>query len=87
MSDVRTVPFTDAECVAFNTYQQSSMFHPYTCGNDSTHALLVCSPGGLDCPDCDYHQEWMHEFTAEFNAEDTRAFIAAFHEEEAPRGT
>jgi hypothetical protein len=67
MSDARTAPFTDAECAAFNAYQNTHMFHPYTCGNDSTHRLLVCTTDGMTCPDCGYHQTWMHRFTAEFD--------------------
>lgn len=36
--------------------------HPLTCGNDSTHGLLMPMQIGygvkLVCPDCDYTQDW-----------------------------
>lgn len=48
---------------AINAWQQDTMIHPLTCGNDSRHALLypVEEKGRvvLRCRDCDYRQEWI----------------------------
>jgi hypothetical protein len=37
------------------------MFHEYTCGNDSSHKILVATEKGWHCPDCDYTQNWAHD--------------------------
>ncbi len=48
----------------FKKYQNSSMFHPMTCGNDSGHEKLeVCVNGHfLYCLNCEYTQELEVEF-------------------------
>ena len=46
-------------------YQEGEYFHPLTCGNDSSHSLLVAEDHGgkvvLVCTDCDYVQGWIPE--------------------------
>lgn len=54
-------PFTAEQAEKLNEYQKSGMFHPYTCGNDSRHAVLVATEKGWHCPDCDYTQDWAHD--------------------------
>ena len=54
------VPFTQEQCDRLNAYQNAGVFHPFTCGNDSRHAVLVATPEGWKCPDCDYTQGWAH---------------------------
>ena len=44
-----------AEAVA--TWQTTDYVHPLTCGNDSSHSVLVPCPEGLRCRDCDYTQQ------------------------------
>lgn len=53
-----TQPWTPEFCERLNDYQAAGEFHPYTCGNDSRHALLVATEAGWHCPDCDYRQYW-----------------------------
>jgi hypothetical protein len=58
-------PWTDDQVAALNAYQHTGYFHPFTCGNDSTHRVLVATPTGWICEDCDYRQDWAHAFMAE----------------------
>ena len=58
-------PWTDEQVVALNRFQQSGQFHPFTCGNDSGHAVLVATAQGWKCTDCGYTQTWAHAFMAE----------------------
>ncbi len=57
-------PFTAEQVVALNRWQQRGDIHPFTCGNDSRHAVLVATEEGWHCPDCDYRQRWAHNFMA-----------------------
>lgn len=41
-----------------NTFQQAGVMHPFTCGVDSSHPLLVARRSGWRCPTCDYTQDW-----------------------------
>lgn len=62
--------FTEEEIKSFNEYQLSGIFHPFTCGSerrtDKDHldgeGLLVLDEGGLECPYCEYRQDWAHGF-------------------------
>lgn len=65
MSDepIRT-PFSADQVAAMNRFQTAGSFHPFTCGNDSRHAVLVATEAGWKCPDCDYTQDWAHQFMA-----------------------
>lgn len=60
-------PFTDEQVVKLNEYQTFQKFHPYTCGNDSTHKPLVATNNGWVCLDCDYTQDWAHRMTLDWN--------------------
>lgn len=55
-------PFTPEQVVKLNHFQQSGRFHPFTCGNDSSHRVLVATPDGWVCEDCSYQQNWAHSF-------------------------
>lgn len=61
---MQRAPFTDEQIAALNQFQADGRFHPYTCGNDSTHANLVATRDGWICPDCDYRQAWAAVFQA-----------------------
>jgi hypothetical protein len=63
MNNKVETPFTDEQVKALNDYQASGQFHPYTCGNDSRHRVLVATTKGWHCPDCDYTQKWAHGFS------------------------
>lgn len=58
-------PFTDDQVTSLNGYQQAGLFHPFTCGNDSSHELLVATAAGWQCPSCDYRQNWAHDWMAD----------------------
>jgi hypothetical protein len=58
-------PWTDAEVESLNAYQQSGVFHEFTCGGDECRATLVASRDGWACPECGYEQGWAHPFMAD----------------------
>lgn len=58
-------PWTDEQVANLNAFQHDPRFHPFTCGNDSSHRVLVASQEGWHCEDCDYKQDWAHEFMAQ----------------------
>jgi hypothetical protein len=53
--------FSDGQVEALNRQQHNHTFHPYTCGNDSRHQVLLATPEGWVCQDCDYRQGWAYE--------------------------
>lgn len=55
-------PFTPDQVTALNTYQHNGQFHPFTCGNDSSHRVLLATENGWVCEDCGYTQLWAHGF-------------------------
>jgi hypothetical protein len=66
-------PFSEAEVVALNRFQNSGAFHPFTCPNrsDTPHrwdgfdkGILVATTAGWTCADCDYQQDWAFAFMA-----------------------
>ena len=56
------IPFNDKQIESMNGFQSSGVFHPFTCGNDSNHANLVATKDGWICIDCDYTQDWAHDW-------------------------
>ncbi len=58
-------PFTADQIRKLNAWQQKPYVHPFTCGNDSRHGVLVAAADGWHCPDCDYAQPWAHDFMAQ----------------------
>jgi hypothetical protein len=65
-------PFTKEQCDRLNAYQEAHVFHPFTCGNGCRRSVLVATPEGWKCPDCDYTQDWAH---AEMASEQMVAMI------------
>jgi hypothetical protein len=55
-------PFTDAQCISFNEFQDSGVFHPFTCGYNSQHQLLKADNEYVYCLDCEYTQDWAHDW-------------------------
>ena len=55
-------PFSEQQIKSMNDFQASGSFHPFTCGNDSRHRDLIATPEGWICPDCDYTQDWSHDW-------------------------
>lgn len=55
---------------ALNAYQHDSGMHPFTCPHrrDGAHrtstdlGVLRATAHGWVCPDCDYTQDWAHQF-------------------------
>lgn len=66
MSEIRP-PYNQDQIKSFNEFQHSSRWHPFTCGNNSSHKVLVCTNDGIYCSDCGYEQFWMHEFMSNWD--------------------
>lgn len=71
-------PFTDDQVNSLNAYQVAGVMHPFTCGNRSERShvwrdgdgdlgLLMATPAGWTCPQCDYTQDWAHGFMADWS--------------------
>lgn len=58
-------PWTVEQVQNLNEYQQSGMFHPYTCGTDTCRADLIAEESGWRCPECGYTQNWCLSFMAD----------------------
>lgn len=63
-----TAPFTPTQVDSMNKYQQSGVFHSFTCINDS-HADLIATEEGWICPLCDYKQGWAHDWMGDYRWE------------------
>lgn len=60
-------PFTADQAASLNAYQHGGVMHEFTCGNDSRHFPLVALIGdGWTCLDCDYTQNWAHDWMADW---------------------
>jgi len=66
--------FTPDEVKSLNEYQQSGVFHPFTCGGDRTdekhldgEGLLVATEDGWVCPFCEWRQDWAHDSMKNWN--------------------
>ena len=57
-------PFTAEQVESINAFQHAGIFHPFTCGVDDCRHDLVAEPDGMRCPKCDYRQDWVHDFMA-----------------------
>lgn len=74
MSETITAPFTDEQVRLLNEWQQHSTMHPFTCRRrtETPHGyhdsrdfgVLVATRDGWVCRDCDYTQDWAHDFMA-----------------------
>ena len=60
MDDELRAPWNALEISLLNHFQVAGRFHPYTCGFDSTHRVLVATPNGWICEDCEFTQDWAH---------------------------
>jgi hypothetical protein len=58
-------PFTDAQIARLTAWQHRADVHPFTCGRDSRHKVLVATREGWVCEDCDYRQDWAHAIMLE----------------------
>jgi hypothetical protein len=65
MAEFIHAPWTDEQIEGLRAWQESGMFHDYTCGRDGL--TLVPTREGWIClaPDCGYTQDWAHAFSAE----------------------
>jgi hypothetical protein len=64
-------PWNDDQVQSLNGFQGVSLFHPFTCGArdaDNSHHVLLATPDGWVCPKCpEYHQDWCHDFMADWS--------------------
>lgn len=71
-------PFTNLEAEKLNEFQQSGVFHPFTCDrkapecevnvlprNFAKDGVLIATNEGWVCPCGKYKQNWAHKFMAE----------------------
>lgn len=60
--------FTEDQVASINAYQREAPFHPFTCGNNHDgERELVATVDGLHCPTCDYTQDWVHSWMADWS--------------------
>lgn len=74
MSEKIYAPFSEEIVKALNRWQITGHVHPFTCANrdDPVHrerlnkdkGTLVATRHGWICLDCDYTQDWAHDFMA-----------------------
>lgn len=68
-----TTPFSNEQVENLNKFQQSGMFHPFTCcsagsaekcerRNGLSEGVLIATPEGWVCPCGEYKQNWAHDF-------------------------
>ena len=62
---ISRAPWSQEEVESLTLRQKEIRLHPYTCGNDSRHTLLVPTNLGWMCTDCDYTQDWAHKADTE----------------------
>jgi hypothetical protein len=59
-------PFTVNQVRSFNRFQESGVFHPFTCRHNhhESESKLVAGINGLRCSEenCSYTQEWAHSW-------------------------
>lgn len=60
--------FTPDNVDSINGYQACGMWHPFTCGNNHDgERVLVATVTGMNCPICDYTQDWCHRFMIDWS--------------------
>jgi len=72
-SNLLRAPFTDEQVSELNAYQDSAVFHPFTCNNSECRAILVAVRDGWVCPNEQaamndspaVQQTWAHRFMAD----------------------
>lgn len=65
-SGIIRLEFTPEQVESINGYQRSGYWHPFTCAYDHTgDDVLIAKPAGLECPSCDYKQNWVHTWMAD----------------------
>lgn len=62
-------PFTPDQVASLNGFQESGVFHPFTCGGEHCRNDLVAKEDGWHCPasSCEYEQDWAHDFMANWS--------------------
>jgi hypothetical protein len=71
----RTAPFTPAEVATLNEYQQSGVWHPFTCGNALCGRELIATEAEWVCPGCSYTQDWAYTWMADGSWCDQRTVL------------
>lgn len=67
MTEKTNAPFTPDQVASINAYQISGVFHPFTCGSEGCGFDLKAIEGTLECPKCDYTQDWVHAWMADWS--------------------
>jgi hypothetical protein len=67
-------PWTEEQVKSLNEYQRAAWMHPFTCANRGQgfhpwrrgdRGVLTATVNGWICDDCDYTQNWAHDFMFE----------------------
>ena len=59
-------PFNEDQVDALNKFQSLGYIHPFTCPNNhGGERILEARESGWVCPDCNYTQNWAHDFMGE----------------------
>ena len=68
MDDKIHPPWTSRQVKGLRYWQESGLFHPYTCPHDhhdvTDEPVLTPTKHGWVCEWCDYTQDWAHAFSA-----------------------
>lgn len=64
---ISQAPWTEEQVINLNDYQKAGVMHPFTCANrgkdgHSLFSTLIANTDGWNCPECDYTQNWAHDF-------------------------
>jgi hypothetical protein len=59
-------PWTEEQVESLNEFQESGVFHPFTCGTEGCRQDLVAASDGWHCSKCGLHrQDWAHEWMSD----------------------
>lgn len=67
-------PFDPSQIDSLNGFQESNLFHPFTCPehSDGPEGVLVAVERGMICPTCGYEQHWVYRWMADWSWEELR---------------
>lgn len=59
--------WTKDQVESANAYQAAGIFHEFTCGGKDCRKVLIATPSGWMCPQCDYTQDWAHSWMLDWS--------------------
>ena len=64
LNSIKKAPFTKEQVEKLNAYQAEGRMHPFTCVCSGSPPLVATEEGWI-CNQCDYTQDWAHDFMIE----------------------